>query len=178
MSDRKYYTADDAIRDEAGRWKIEFICPLNGPQCLSGIQPSWIAESINQLLDHAWEAKEAIEPYRKGVKALTKLALEKDDHRSAVAATVLLSTYMSEFELKLTDLFRLDRTNFEHVVAVIRGRLHCVREPQYMIDDGIQTFNKIIMKWGHLKTIDRQQDHSDEDQKSQHIETNRIVNAI
>lgn len=157
--ERKIYSADDATRDDKGRWSIEFMCPINGPRAISGLHPTMMARSVNDLLESAFRAKDAIDPYRKGVQALVEMALEHKTSSAAAAAQVLLSGYNSDFQLKITDLCALDQRNFEHAIAVIRGRAQCFKEPQTMIENGDEIFELLWGKWKHLHVSQRYKDY-------------------
>ncbi len=151
----KIYSTTDAKQDDDGRWYISFECPVNGGQPLTTFSAERTAQAVNDYLATIDRSLKAKEPYRKSVDALSRLCLTHDGSGAHAAAQVLLGTYNSVFHVDLVDLCNLDAENFEHAMAVIRGRVKCWAEPHNMIENGDDVFLQLWEKWGHLHSSRR-----------------------
>lgn len=95
------------------------------------------------------------EEYAKAVVECVKLA-QRDTGGSRVMAQVVLSAYNGDaFQLDITDLCNLDTGNYQHAIAVIRGRYEVGREPQEMITNGSEIFHVLWEQWSRLKLSER-----------------------
>lgn len=95
------------------------------------------------------------EEYAKAVAACVDLA-QQPTGGGRVAAQVLLSAYNGDsFQLDVTDLCNLDRSNYENAITVIRGRYEIRREPQEMIADGGTIFRALWNQWARLELSER-----------------------
>lgn len=95
------------------------------------------------------------EDYAKAVAACVDLA-QQPTGGGRVAAQVLLSAYNGDsFQLDVTDLCNLDRSNYENAITVIRGRYEIRREPQEMIVDGSNIFRALWNQWARLELSER-----------------------
>ncbi len=95
------------------------------------------------------------EEYAKAVAACLELA-QQSTGGGRVAAQVLLSAYNGDsFQLDVTDLCNLDRSNYENALTVIRGRYEIRREPQEMVVDGSKIFRALWNQWARLELSER-----------------------
>ena len=95
------------------------------------------------------------EEYAKAVIACVHLAHLRTGG-SRVAAQVLLSAYNGDdFQLDVSDLCNLDRTNFENAMMVIRGRYETSLDPHSVVENGSKIFHDLWDKWGWLQVVER-----------------------
>lgn len=88
-----------------------------------------------------------LERYRAAVVCLLPIA-SRDTSGSRIAALVLLSAYNSySFRVPLAELALLDDQNYEHALAVIRGRAELLIEPHELIDNGGMEFDVLWSQW-------------------------------
>jgi len=95
------------------------------------------------------------EEYAAAVAKLVDLA-QQGTGGGRVAAQVVLSAYNGfDFQLDITDLGNLDRSNFEAAMTVIRGRYELSMEPQNVIANGEKIFARLWDRYSRLNVKNR-----------------------
>lgn len=93
--------------------------------------------------------------YASAVIACIRLARQSTSG-GRVAAQVLLSAYNgAAFQLDVADMGSLDRSNYEMVMTVIRGRYDTGHEPHNLVKDGSTIFQNLWNQWEHLHVEER-----------------------
>lgn len=161
----KLYTAEDAVRigkNALGKETYELYIELPSGQRLrlEGEYPTGLAESANQIIMSEVNKEVSIGPYTEAVKHLSKMVLTQDGSGARAAAQVLLSTYNgTNYQLDVTDLCHLDADNFLYAQAIISGRVHTLKEPHTVIENGGDIFDQIERKWSWLNVRNRYKDY-------------------
>lgn len=107
---------------------------------------------INSLINIESKRESRMKDYQESVIELYKVA-SRGTGSSEVAAQVLLSCYNGyDYKVSIPELCTLDDCNFKHAINCITGRTQLMKEPQELIKNGSELFEKLAKKWEHLKT--------------------------
>lgn len=145
-------TESDCIQEKSGEFSLTFTLPSTGNKLeVTALSRKQLVEIANHNIQADVRATEARPSYIEGITALSHLALTQSGSGAEVAAQLLLSTYnCSEFQLETARLSNLDSDQFIHAINVIKGRIYCCEEPQYMIENGQDIFEKLWERWKSL----------------------------
>lgn len=93
--------------------------------------------------------------YRAAILLLVDAA-QGDTSSSRAAAQVILSLYNGyEYHVDLTDLGALDYKALQAALIAIRGRIFVAVEPQELIDNGREIFERLAQQWPDLHVNSR-----------------------
>ncbi len=187
---KKQYSIDDVQKLEDGRYKINYINPeTDKTTAISGNYPERIVNTANQWETGIFNKIEATEPYIKAIKELSTMALNHSGSGAKTAAQVLLSAWNgNNYQLDVSDLCNLDQNNYTLAMAIFNGRVHTMREPHSMIEDGDKVFQKLAACWPsiHIKNRWRKtcykcygsgEEEIYEEETDKHLETKECWNC-
>lgn len=120
-----------------------------------------IKERFFESMREAEERRiKALENYGPAVAELAEMCLNHDGSGAYAAVQVLLGTYNSRnYQLDMVDLCSLDYRNYALCMDVINGRVHAMREPHEMLQNGREVFNRLEERWSGLHVTRRYKRH-------------------
>jgi hypothetical protein len=95
--------------------------------------------------------------YQKSIKALLNMALDDNDEKARIAASVLLSANSSwirprqEWLVAISELRYLDDHELNAALSVIHGRITLNRPPETVIQGGPALFHRLWHRWRNIE---------------------------
>lgn len=154
------FSEKDAVKNDKGEWELEFTDHSSKQRLVAcSNSAAAVVELVNQQIKNDLMREKLQREYQLAVTQLSSMCLAHDGSGARAAAQVLLGAYNNSFHVDLTDLCLLDDENFNHAIAVIKGRVICWQEPHSLLDNGDEVFHKLWERWAHLHANQRYIEH-------------------